>query len=74
MWTFVFIDFPVLSEENSMRNFFKIVAYLGLGLTLIPSLLVWSEIIDLSMNKVIMLMGTLIWFGCAPFAFNKKVS
>ena len=74
MWTFVFIDFPFLSEENSMKNILKIAAYVGLGLTLIPSLLVWSEIIDLSINKVIMLMGTLIWFSCAPFAFKKKVS
>ena len=57
-----------------MKNILKIAAYVGLGLTLIPSLLVWSENIDLSMNKVIMLLGTLIWFGCAPIAFKKKVS
>ena len=74
MWTLVFIVFPVLSEENSMKNFLKITAYLGLGLTLIPSLLVWSEVIDLPSNKVLMFIGTIVWFGCAPFAFKKKVS
>ena len=74
MWSVVFIVFPVLSEENSMKNILIIGAYLGLGLTLIPSLLVWSEAVDLTMNKTLMLIGTLVWFGCAPFAFKKKVS
>ena len=57
-----------------MKKILKIGAYLGLGLTLIPSLLIWSEAIDLTMNKTLMFIGTIVWFGCAPFAFKKKVS
>ncbi|MEJ2545259.1 MAG: hypothetical protein P8Y99_14420 [Calditrichaceae bacterium] len=53
------------------RMILKIVSYIGLILTLIPSFLVFSKVIELDTNKYLMLFGTLLWFGCAPFWINK---
>lgn len=49
----------------------KIISYIGLILTLIPSFLVFMQVIELDTNKVLMLLGTLLWFGTAPFWLNK---
>ncbi|MCH7512522.1 MAG: hypothetical protein IH947_01045 [Bacteroidetes bacterium] len=56
-----------------MKILLKTGAWIGFGLTLIPALLVWSGVINLDMNKTLMLLGTVIWFVCAPFAFKRKV-
>jgi len=57
-----------------MKILLKTGALIGLGLTLIPALLVWCGVINFAMNKTLMVAGTAIWFGCAPFAFRKNVS
>ena len=49
----------------------KIISYIGLILTLIPSFLVFLKVIELDTNKYLMLFGTLLWFGCSPFWMNR---
>jgi len=49
----------------------KIISFIGLLLTLIPSFLVFLKGIELETNKYLMLVGTLLWFGSSPFWMNK---
>ena len=50
----------------------KIISFIGLLLTLIPSFLVFLKGIELETNKYLMLVGTLLWFGSSPFWMNKS--
>ena len=50
----------------------KILSYLALAGTLIPSILVFAGIIDLQTNKNIMAVSMAVWFLTAPFWINKK--
>lgn len=50
----------------------KIVSFAGLGLTLIPSIIVFSNGLDLDSSKNLMLLGTILWFGTSPFWMNKS--
>lgn len=54
-----------------MRPLIKLVSYIGLGLTLIPSFLVLTGNTTLETNKILMLVGTLLWFVTAPTWMNK---
>lgn len=54
------------------RKILKTISYLGLAVTLVPSILVYTGIINLDQNKTLALIGTLIWFGSAPFWINKQ--
>jgi hypothetical protein len=48
-----------------MKKLLMVASLIGLGLTLIPSLLVFSGSVTLESNKALMLLGTLLWFGAA---------
>ena len=50
----------------------KIISYVGLLLTLVPSFLVFTKVIELDNNKILMLIGTILWFGTSPFWMNKS--
>lgn len=50
----------------------KIISYLALAGTIIPSLLVFFGDMDLKVNKNIMVICMVIWFLTAPFWINKK--
>ena len=50
----------------------KIISFIGLLLTLIPSFLVFLKGIELETSKYLMLLGTLLWFGSSPFWMNKS--
>ena len=54
-----------------MKNLAKISSILGLLLTGIPAFLVFAQQIDLDTNKWLMLIGTIVWFVSAPFAYSK---
>jgi hypothetical protein len=56
------------------KSFLKIISYVGLLLTLVPAFLVFFQKIDLSTNKYLMLLGTVLWFGSAPLWMNKSKS
>lgn len=50
----------------------KIFSLIGFCLTIAPSFLVYLGMMDLSTNKLLMLIGTIAWFCSAPFWMNKK--
>ncbi|MBN1780534.1 hypothetical protein JW948_05360 [bacterium] len=54
-----------------LKSLLKVVSYAGLFLTLIPSILVFADRVDLNTNKSFMLLGTVLWFGSSPFWMNK---
>ena len=54
-----------------MKLLVKFISYVGLGLTLIPSLLVFTGNISLDSGKMLMLIGTVVWFLSAPIWMNK---
>jgi hypothetical protein len=55
-----------------MKILLKIISFCGLGLTLIPSLLLFSGQISASTCKLLMLLGTVLWFVTAPFWMNES--
>jgi uncharacterized membrane protein len=55
-----------------MKILIKILSIAGLVLTLVPAFLVFSQELDLATSKNLMLIGTILWFASAPFAFGKK--
>jgi hypothetical protein len=57
-----------------MRAILKILSFIGLILTVVPSFLVFSGSITLDMHKWLMLLGTILWFVSAPFWMNKKAT
>ena len=54
-----------------MKLLIKFISYIGLGLTLIPSFLVFTGSISLDSSKMFMFVGTIIWFISAPGWMNK---
>ena len=56
-----------------MKNFYKIIALVGLILTLAPSLLFYFDVLDMEGMKLYMALGTLLWFsGAIPWLGQKK--
>jgi len=49
-----------------MKSIMVLFSFIGLILTLIPSFLVFAEVITLENCKLLMLLGTAIWFVTAP--------
>ena len=54
------------------KTLLKIISFVGLLLTFIPSFLVFLNGIELETNKYLMLVGTLLWFGSSPFWMSKS--
>lgn len=57
-----------------MTTVLKIVSFLGLGLTVIPSFLVFAGTIAWETHATLMLVGTLLWFGTSPFWIQEDVA
>ncbi|WPP53258.1 hypothetical protein [Catalinimonas niigatensis] len=55
-----------------MKSLLKILSLVGLLLTLIPSILYFSGYISAEQHKLLMLIGTALWFLTAPFWMNKS--
>ena len=55
-----------------MKRLLKLLSGLGLGLTLIPSCLVFIQILDWNSYLNLMAAGTLLWFATAPFWMKKE--
>lgn len=49
-----------------------VVAIVALGLTVVPSLLVFNGMMEIDLHKKLMLAGTVLWFIAAPIWFRKK--
>ncbi|CAN5544616.1 hypothetical protein BH23BAC1_BH23BAC1_35970 [soil metagenome] len=56
-----------------MRVILILISIAGLALTVVPSLLVFTGIIELASHKNLMMIGTVMWFFTAPFWMNKKM-
>lgn len=48
------------------KTLWLIISFIGLGLTIIPSVLVFIGVLEMSMNKSLMAVGCLLWFAGAP--------
>lgn len=48
------------------RSIYRLLALCGLGMTIIPSILLFNGAISSSTNKLIMLIGMIVWFVAAP--------
>jgi hypothetical protein len=49
-----------------------ILSIIGLGLTIIPSILVFLQSISLESHKQFMLIGMIMWFATAPFWIKEQ--
>jgi len=55
-----------------MRTIWIIISFIGLGLTIIPSILILTGHATMDQNKNLMLFGTILWFGTVALWMNKK--
>jgi hypothetical protein len=55
-----------------MRKVAFFISILCLALTLVPSFLVFWEVISLETNKDLMLAGTIGWFLTAPYWMRQQ--
>ena len=55
-----------------MKIILQIISVTGLLLVLVPSLLHFAGIIDFEKVKMLMLIGTGLWFGSAIFWLGRK--
>ncbi|WP_215226628.1 hypothetical protein [Echinicola shivajiensis] len=55
-----------------MNNIYKIISFIALGLNIVPSFLVFSGSITADLCKILMFVGTVVWFLTAPKWMNKK--
>ncbi|WP_198675217.1 hypothetical protein [Pleomorphovibrio marinus] len=56
-----------------MKQLIKIVSFLGLALTLLPSVFLFQEVISATLCKQLMALGTVLWFVTSPFWMNKSI-
>ncbi|MCG6927243.1 MAG: hypothetical protein LJF30_18290 [Acidobacteria bacterium] len=57
-----------------MRMSLKMVSWLGLVLTLLPSLFVFGGVLSLDTFKNLVLGGSVLWLATAPFWINQDRS
>ncbi len=50
----------------------KILSFAGLVFTVLPSILVFCEIISFDMHARLMVIGMLLWFATCPFWMKEK--
>ncbi len=55
-----------------MKNVLKIASAIGLALTVVPSFLVFNNLMDVKQNFTLMTIGMFIYFGTAPFWMKSK--
>jgi len=55
-----------------MKIFLTILSFIGLALTILPSFLVFSKIINWETHLTLMTIGTLLWFLTVPFWMKKE--
>ncbi len=55
-----------------MRTVLKIISFIGLLLTIVPSFFVFANRLPIEMHYTLMLIGTFVWFLSAPFWMLEK--
>ena len=54
------------------RIFLSILAIGGLALTLVPAVFVFTGAMASQTNKLLMLLGMVVWFAVAPFWIRRS--
>jgi high-affinity Fe2+/Pb2+ permease len=57
---------------TEMKLLLRLIAAIGLILTIVPAFLVFNGFITLALHKNMMVLGMLLWFVSVPFLLNKK--
>ncbi len=55
-----------------MKSILKLISFIGLVLTLFPAFLVFTSYTSLENCKLLMLIGTVVWFLTAPQWMNRN--
>lgn len=55
-----------------MKTVLKIISVIGLILTILPSILVFTRTISIDDHKAMMIVGMFLWFLSAPFWMKEK--
>lgn len=55
-----------------MKKILMTISYLGLLLTLVPSILVLNGILEIKNHYWLMTVGMVLWFASAPFWMKSK--
>ncbi len=55
-----------------MKYVLILVSLIGLGLTVVPSILVFTQTISMEAHKQFMLWGMLMWFFTAPLWIKEQ--
>jgi len=50
----------------------KIFSFTGLALTMIPSFLVFKDVIAFEHHTTLMVIGMILWFATSPFWMKEK--
>ena len=58
----------------SLKSVLRALAFAGLALVLLPSLLYYGAPELPATGKLLMLAGTVVWFGCAFLGFRQNPS
>ena len=54
-----------------MRSGLMLLSFAGLVLTIVPSFLVFTQMMSREMFAALMTVGTVLWFATAPFWMRK---
>lgn len=57
--------------NNDSKKILQIVSFCGLGLSIVPALLVYGGVMEKQLYLNLLLTGMLLWFGSAIFWIKK---
>lgn len=55
-----------------MRKLLIVISFIGLALTIVPSVLVFKQVIVIESHFQLMIAGMILWFATAPFWMKTK--
>lgn len=55
-----------------MRKVLIVISFIGLVLTIVPSVLVFKQVIAIETHFQLMIAGMFLWFATAPFWMKTK--
>lgn len=66
------MNYNPVQEVHETKTILKIISYIALLATVLPSILVFTGTFELETHKWIMLIAMVVWFITAPFSVKKK--
>jgi hypothetical protein len=55
-----------------MTLILKLLSFTGLALTVVPSYLVFKDVIAFEQHTMLMVIGMILWFATSPFWMKEK--